>query len=604
MPLNGIENLLVDSLDYKTIKRSLLKGVRKTVKLVPASNNVFQNRQKIHFDIPALGFLDTMNSKLIFNVKNSSNTTTIRFNNFIECIFNRVNFCLGDGSSVIEDIKQYNVKASGKYKYMVSQDYADSIGMIQQGYTLNDTVATSWAQSGKQYAVPLISSGVMNGNLKYIPLGIMAKQGGYSRSMTLDLWTEDPALCMTLTGSGGTNKSYTITDMYYQLEIIECPEFEEALLTKINANELVLTLPFTSCNTDSNQISANQQGQITQYIPSHDNEYLTGVNTVFLPPYNPSVQYTYNFAKPADLQGYQYLLKDRWFPVQQLDMSTIEVDPGVYEVSAAAQMNELFKYFGKNNRSFDKSCISNFFTTSPSLLVAVGGNFAVTDGQDIEVDFTANTPAVNQDYTITASTITVPVSGYYRINASCIINNFSDDATSTNITSTLKFCINSTGSIVNLNSRVISIKDAVTNLTGVKNNSELSLNFVALLSSDIEYSLNLVCAGSNAHANISVITPSITMSIVSQDVTVQADTTQSTNFMLAQTFKTFYDNIDFLDSAGEFMLDGLNMSKDSTPLTFKMSVGSTPSTIPFNTFHFTDYIGAITIDANAVNVVK
>ena len=157
----------MDSLDYKSVKKSLLKGKRRTVKLVPATNNVFQGNsgQNIHFDLPANCFLDTSNTKLIYTLVGSTTDVdkdNLAFNEHIECVLNRVKWCLGDGTSQIEDLHQYNINSASLFKYKVSQDYANTISAIQEGFSPDLTVRNSWCINGRSYAVNLLASGVSN----------------------------------------------------------------------------------------------------------------------------------------------------------------------------------------------------------------------------------------------------------------------------------------------------------------------------------------------------------------------------------------------------------------------------------------------------------
>lgn len=597
MPINGIEQILIDSFDYKSMKKSLLRGVRKTVKLVPATNSIFQNRQRIHFDLPAISFWDVTNTNLLFFAKGTPLTTntTLAFNNHMECVFNRVTWCTGNGSSIVEDLKQYNVDSASLFKYKISQDYANTISSLQQGYSDDILTRQGWCENGKQYSVNLLASGVMNSNLKYIPLGLLAKAGGFSRGLTLDLWTEDPQLCM-VDSQNTTNKGYTLSDVYLQMEMIECPEYEEELYKKIKNGEMVMAIPFVSCNTDNNQLLGSQQGQVTMYIPSHENEYLTGVRSVFLQPRSDDVEYTYQFAKPQDLLGYQYIIKDRWFPTQQLDMGTN---------SYASQLNELLKYFNKNIKTYDRSITKGYQPNErndPAVLSAQGVQLTLSDGDDTPVNLTSIL-LINQGYVVDSDSILVPGTGLYQISCTAIINPYSSGS-AVDVGVGVKFCFNDTGSEVNTNAITILDRTGVTNAVGVFNETLISINFVAILLQGVKYSMNFVCTGSTSQARCTVLNPSITMSLLTPNSSEQFDPTQAQDFLLAQTFRTFYDNLDFLDRSGEFMLDGLNLAKDATPLTFKMTIGANPGSNTLSVIHFTDYIGAITIDKNSVNVIQ
>jgi len=597
--ISGIEQILVDSLDYKSVKKSLLKGKRRTVKLVPATNNVFQGNsgQNIHFDLPANCFLDTSNTKLIYTLVGSTTDVdkdNLAFNEHIECVLNRVKWCLGDGTSQIEDLHQYNINSASLFKYKVSQDYANTISAIQEGFSPDLTVRNSWCINGRSYAVNLLASGVMNSNIKYLPLGLLSKGGGWNRSLTLDLYLESPQHCMI---NSTSNKSYIMSDVYLQLELIECPEYENNLLNKVKSGQMVVGIPYESANISNNQILAGQQGEVTFSIPNNYNQFLTGIRSIFLADSDNDIDYTYTFKKPIGMQGYNYLIKGEYYPTQQVTIDT-NID--------ASQMNELLKYFNKNVRTYDRSIVDGLevpdLPLSSRVLFSEGAILPIlTPSDNLEVDLT--TPFINQLWTLTTSTFSPATTGLYNLNISAVPFFYSSTGAASDIIVNM-FIYDVTNSVQMTGSLVTLNRLGVTSLVSTSNDENgISVNIFNQLVAGNQYSFNFeMDVLSSVTARCEFLQPKLTAFLINSETAEKAAPSSSYNYMIAQTFKTFYDNGDFLSSAGEFMLDGIS-TEDASQLTMRMTLSDSEAERT-SVLHFTDYIGCITIDSNAVNVVK
>ncbi len=596
MSVSGLERILADSLDYKQIKKSIVRGNRRTVKLNPATNNIFTQNQKIHFDFPSNHFMDTENSKFIFTAISNDSSSESGFNNFIECIINRLVFYLGNGSEVIEDIKQYNINATEKAKYKYSQDYTNTIGAIQQGIA-SDTNRIALAQTGTNYAVGLLASGIFNSNLKYLPLKAMSKGGDWNRSMSCDIYLEDASRCM-FTGDNSVIPGYTITNCYFQLELVECPECEDKIDSDIRNGSLVLAIPFESSENWNNSIENGELGQVTFPVNFY-REYFTGWRTVFIPDIVGTLsQYTWTWTKPNDLGGYQYIVKNQYYPAQQVEMSNTEF---------AAQMNELLKYFGKNIQTFDRSISTglssgNNFSTQLNSLLARGQNIiGMTPSTVVRTDFLTSPPFLNENWTVTTTTIKPAVTGFYNVSISGIPKFYTDDGTSSNVFLSVAL-FNGTS---NLSGSTIALERiAVTAQTATASTDEIiTLNFIAFLFKDITYSLNFSnTVSSDAHALIDILRPQITAFLMNPNESFETPLSENADFLIAQTFKTWYDNIDNLNAQGEYLLDGLD-TYDSAQSTMRMTLNQA-QTKHLSVVHYLDYIGAITISSSGVNIQK
>ena len=426
--ISGIEQILPNSIDYKMIKKSLVKGIRRTVRLNPANevnNFSYANNRLIRFNVPCNGFLDLENTtfQFIANGTNSnavftasidntgtmtvtaiasgtillhstisgngvvagttitalgsgtggigtytvSNTTVVgsvqmnstslyRFNNFIECVINRLEIFAGDGNTQIESIHNYNLNAAEKVKYMVGHDYADSIGRANQGlfYIDNPNPAsagsfnasypyqlTNQVNISQGYSVNLIGSGIFSNDIKYLPLALMSGLAGYSRSMVIEITLEQPFYCMnTVLGSGvnDPNLNYYLTQCYMNLELIEMPELEQKLMNDVK-NGMVLAIPYQTCDLWTNQLN-NQQGEYVISFAEYK-EYLQSIRTVFLPPKpDTTTDYTFSWSYPP-INNYQFKIKDTWYPTLPVQMA-----PN----ANATQLIEVLKVFDKTKK--------------------------------------------------------------------------------------------------------------------------------------------------------------------------------------------------------------------------------------------------------------
>ena len=425
MKISGIQEILPQCIDYKQIKKSLIKGTRRTVRLNPANevnNFSYANNRIIRFNVPCNGFLDLQNTIFNFiaqgssaysndgnlviftascdntgvltvtnvqsgtlyidmpvtgtglsagtrilsfisgtggvgtyqttntNVVGSINMTgppaLIAFNNFIECVINRLEIFAGDGNTQIESLHNYNLNATEKVKYMVSNNYSDSIGRIQQGLYINETIngggngvrdaLRSQCLKSQGYGVNFISSGIFQNDIKYLPLALMSGLSGYSRSMVIEITLEQPYLCMNSSVSSDI-LNYNLSQAYLNLELIEMPELEMKLMNDVK-NGMIMAIPYQTADLWTNQV--NSQGEYVISFAEYK-EYLQSIRTVFLPQkLNATTSYTHDWIRP-DINNYQYKIKDTWYPTLPVQMALAnDVNQN------ATQYVELLKVFG------------------------------------------------------------------------------------------------------------------------------------------------------------------------------------------------------------------------------------------------------------------
>ena len=85
---------------------------------------------------------------------------------------------------------------------------------------------------------------------------------------------------------------------------------------------------------------------------------------------------------------------------------------------------------------------------------------------------------------------------------------------------------------------------------------------------------------------------------------VTSETNTNTDFMIAQTLQTFYNDKSFMTHAGEYWLDGVDTS-DASQVVFRMYLNSAPpDSSTYTMYSFFDFIGALVFDPAKMNVIK
>jgi len=320
----AIEMKLMDAFDYRSMIMSNKKANRKTIKLYPDNQTQVYNGvsgNKIKFNFPARGFLDNRNISLNFTARNTTTNTnpyTSSFNQWIESVINKVTITLGDGSSVCEKLEQYNINAVSKYKNEVSAQYASTLGTDLLGFG-EYAERVTWGQQGRQYCVPLKSSGLFSGNLKYMPLGVLS-MAGFNKSLVVEIELEQPQNCMVKSNVANLgNLSYEISNIYMQLELLEAPAYEDELMNAVK-NGKTVALPYVTSNYWNFNIAQNQSGNMTFPILQY-NQFVHNVRTIFTLPHTDITEYTNHFFRPANIQEYQYQINSKYWPNQAVELT-------------------------------------------------------------------------------------------------------------------------------------------------------------------------------------------------------------------------------------------------------------------------------------------
>lgn len=349
---NAVIPELMDSMDYKSMVSSLVKGERKTIKLPSTKGITYTPGQQIEFYLPTNGFLCVNSSTFNFLAKGTGTyADDARFNNHIECIINRLLVTLGDGSSVVEDISEYSTIAAFHRNYTMTSDYIKTIGTLMQGTTSDQTEAHAWFEHGRNYATPLLTCGLFNYNLKYIPLSLLAMIAGYNKSFVFNITLEQNINHCVTSESGGLVGSYEVSDAHMMLDIIYAPEYEQRIMNEVIQNNKVVSLPIKTF-----KLWPNVMPQTTGYITVPFNDYkqfMQNIITVFRDQ-DLTTDWNETFILPQYISKAQYRAAGRNFPEQQLDL--LGDDGLVIPIRAsgkASLVNELLKIFGNKLRKYN-----------------------------------------------------------------------------------------------------------------------------------------------------------------------------------------------------------------------------------------------------------
>ncbi len=605
--VGGISHYLPESLDYRLMKKSIVKGKRRTVKLLPsanANNFSYSGNRIIEFNLPSVGFLDTHNTTLIFDGIQLNGDGTSYFNNFIESTINRVQIMLGDGSETVELLQDYNIGACSKYKFMPTINYS-TVLQQQAGYSNDVNQRIQWANNGQTYSVNMINCGIMQSAMQYLPLSIMAKMGGFSRAMQMQITLENPLNCM-LSQSGSSPLNYSWSNVYLQMELLEFPEYEDQLINKISSGSMVLGIPYVSSDTWKNTITTNVVGDQTFQINEYK-EYVTGMRNIFIGQNGPTVDYTNNFIQPLGLTDYQMILANQYYPTQPAEFNTN------FLKNTAVQFNELLKYFNKT-KDYVNGVLANYDSTTSSQIFT-SGYFNTGSPQS----FTTTTTAFPYFYPLilpttlnnspnpwlTVGTNMIPqVSGYYLVGFNGNIKAYQSGASVTNVSYGFEFLNdNTSGPVPNLDSLLYA--PTLTTGTGptapTVNSNQASFSDVVFLTAGVPYSVGIVLSGATYSGGASLTLSTTNGNFYASLIQPASVPTQTTSFMIAQTFRIFYDCLSYMYDKETF-LDGVDTTQNNQ-IVFRMTTNQTQSQ-PLNLISYVDYIGCIAIDKNGVSVIR
>jgi len=602
--VQGIESILPSSLNYKQMKKSLLKGDRKTVKLFPATNTnqfSYNGNRVIQFNLPSGNFLDLKNTRLCFEAYGVGNTN-LAFNNHIESIFNKVEIFTGDSQSSVELLQDYNVNAISNYMYDTTLNYGNTIANTQEGWSFDLNLRNQWCQQSTPnahgYAVRLMGSGVFNCTLQYLPLKALANNGGFDRSLVIQLTLEAPQNCMIdVTNTYPAIFDYVVQNLFLQMELIDCPSYEMELTKKIQ-DGMVLGIPYCSHDHWVNTLQAGQQGDLTFQMNSYY-QMTTGFKTLFKnsnAPTTTNVDYTNTYYRPLGLSYYQVQVGNKVFPTQRADIFGVN--------SNAIQYNELLKYFNKGKDVMNGVLVSEQTSdvVSSSLLSVIQPTtniFSVGYPATLPINAAITFPAPNSSigWKATAGTFTPFTSGYYQLNLVVQVIESTVGANSTGVQFTTSILNN--GVII---PNLTYTSNIGTIVVGVSFETDFLLNNIVYLNAGdvLTFRANLI-----GYTGLTGSTYTLTFRSTDFSANLVSTNTSpwaSNTYLIGTTFKTWYDCESYMRDQLEYFLDGMDMSA-TNQIVFKFGKNQADSGA-LNLFHWVDYIGALVIDKNGVSIVK
>jgi hypothetical protein len=610
--VSGIENILPSSLNYKQMKKSLLKGDRKTVKLFPATNTStygYNQNRVIRFNLPAGNFLDLKNTRVLFEAyATGDDASYIAFNNHIESVINKVQIFTGDGQSSVELLQDYNINAVGNFMYETTLNYGNTIANVQEGWSNDIFVRNQWAQQGGSldplnphgYAVRLMGSGLFKSTLQYLPLKALANNGGYDRSLVVEITLEDPNRCMVnVFGTGTIVKNYELKNVFMQMELIDCPEYEKELTNKINGGQVV-GIPYTSNERWTNTLEAGRSGDITFQMNSYY-QLAQGFKTIVKDATSfgtNTIDFTNQFYRPLGIKYYQIQVGNKVFPTQLADINGLN--------SNAVQYNELMKYFNKSKdvkdgvlNSYEEQSINNaYFTltnTSTPFTYAVQPAVPVTNKPNLAGNLVKGfTKVTNQN-------IKPIYKGMYRITLQMRLTELSSaGANSTDVQFNIKIINSDTNAQLGDMIHTSSLVPIMT--VGTAFYTNFTLDEIVYLDGTYPISvlvtLSTITLGAGATYTLTIDECTFTAELIDNG----DNDFISNSYMIGCTFKTWYDNEEYMRDQLEYFLDGMDTTQ-TNQIVFKMGKGEADPTA-LNLYHYLDYVGALVVDNKGISILK
>lgn len=268
------------SLPRKLIPSPRVEGIQgiksETVDLLPANGSSATTysptgNNRVIFNIPAYphGWLNAQKSFMKFKVKSNGADYLMRDG---VPIFNRLVLKASNGI-VLEDIQDYDVlekvfnlvkdSSTKDVDSTLEGDYGEAIEQLvtaAEATTFNGLLAIEFS-NGKTYLKKLLSGVIGAYQSAYVPLNLMAGNGGYALQMELYMNPAESCMKQTVSGTGPT-PSYTVDNLQLQLEVLTmspeiCDKFNSAIC---GGQELVL--PFNSFRSHIHTHSTGTKTQV------------------------------------------------------------------------------------------------------------------------------------------------------------------------------------------------------------------------------------------------------------------------------------------------------------------------------------------------------
>ncbi len=232
---------------------------RKCVKVLPSNGTSFTENQQITIELPAIGFLDNLNSCLSFDL--SAGTTETLLTNNSQCYIDRLRVSTGR-NEVLVDIMEYG-KLNGVLEAIFSHEtYTDNVGSILEGTgtstadtrSITPTVTNTYAKTRR--CIQLLG-GILD-NTTYFPLK-------YTNGLIIDIFIASDAKT-TCAGLTLSNVNYICE--FLQMDAQYTANFEQQFLTS------GIKYSFDTYQTSQTNITtANFSKQIVENVRSLKSVY-------------------------------------------------------------------------------------------------------------------------------------------------------------------------------------------------------------------------------------------------------------------------------------------------------------------------------------------
>jgi hypothetical protein len=203
----------------------------------------------------------------------------------------------------------------------------------------------------------------------------------------------------------------------------------------------------------------------------------------------------------------------------------------------------------------------------------------------------------------TFTTFTPTISGFYSVNA--VMNYFEYSTDTATDTTQILFQVINASTLAELQPlyKYMTMNVVDVHLPTNTDMKTITLAGTVYLEQGTPYSLEMKIIDAIL-GNPGVSTYNLAMSQASLTFTL-VDTVFSpypNNFLIAQTFKTWYDSTEYMEGQNEFFIDGIDMSQINQ-LVFKMNK-NLPDSNQLSVFHYIDFIASIIISKDGVQLIK
>jgi|AntAceMinimDraft_12_1070368.scaffolds.fasta_scaffold04398_2 hypothetical protein len=185
-------------------------------------------------------------------------------------VFRRMLLKNGRGQ-VLEDIDSYDVLCRIKQNMKTKSDIQSRASTSKDNRVMKTDQLTpdvTEYQLGKT-VIHNLESGLLSKEQKFlIPVSQMSASAGHC--FQLELWLNDANLLFPLNRTANTNSSYKLTDVSYELELVECDASIMQVVNGALANGASIPLPFKSYRAHSSTISSGNKAVVNISDSSHD----------------------------------------------------------------------------------------------------------------------------------------------------------------------------------------------------------------------------------------------------------------------------------------------------------------------------------------------